>query len=230
MYAVTGVANVQWWDRAPLAPPAGDGPGTSICNAFSSFQFQTCFGMSRLEKAILTYVGEISLKPELLKTGICWPSPWATVLSQWVSTKKIYCSIDFCLRGNPTLRFTCRVNLYEILCCVSLHCSANRALPRPSDCFSRWPWLYPRFMTTDEDRNKDRFKNWQLCGVWMLPCCDHKAIRLTQNCVRFPIRVSVSLFRLQSHVKFTDTYAFYITAPKSSALPDFNETHTPAAS
>jgi len=23
-------------------------------------------------------------------------------------------------------------------------------------------------MTTGEDRNKDRFKNWQFCGVWKL--------------------------------------------------------------
>ena len=33
------------------------------------------------------------------------------------------------------------------------------------------------------DRNKDQFKNWQLCGVWKLPFCDHKALKLTQNCV-----------------------------------------------
>ena len=36
-----------------------------------------------------------------------------------------------------------------------------------------------------EDRNKDGFKNWQLCSVSKLPFCDHRTIRLTQNCVCF---------------------------------------------
>jgi len=40
-------------------------------------------------------------------------------------------------------------------------------------------------MTVDEDRNKDRFQNWQLCGVWMLPFCLHRATKLTQNCACF---------------------------------------------
>ena len=44
---------------------------------------------------------------------------------------------------------------------------------------------YPRFMDIGENRNKDRFKNWQLCGVRKLPFCDHRAIKLTQNCVCF---------------------------------------------
>jgi len=34
-------------------------------------------------------------------------------------------------------------------------------------------------MTTGEDRNKDLFKIWQICGIWMLPFCDHIAIKLT---------------------------------------------------
>jgi len=38
-------------------------------------------------------------------------------------------------------------------------------------------------MTIGKNRNKDRFKNWQLCNVWNLPFCDHWAINLTQNCV-----------------------------------------------
>jgi len=38
-------------------------------------------------------------------------------------------------------------------------------------------------MTTGGDRNKDRFENWKICGVWKLPFCDHRAIKLTQNCV-----------------------------------------------
>jgi len=40
-------------------------------------------------------------------------------------------------------------------------------------------------MTIGEDRNKDQFKNWQLCGVWKSLFCDHKAIKLTHNCVCF---------------------------------------------
>ena len=28
---------------------------------------------------------------------------------------------------------------------------------------------YPKFMTTGENRKKDRFKMWQICGVWKLP-------------------------------------------------------------
>jgi len=34
-----------------------------------------------------------------------------------------------------------------------------------------------------KDGNKDRFKSWQLCGVWILPFWDHRSIKLTQNCV-----------------------------------------------
>jgi len=40
-------------------------------------------------------------------------------------------------------------------------------------------------MTIREDRNQHRFKNWQICRVWMLPFCYHRAIKLTQNCVYF---------------------------------------------
>ena len=36
-----------------------------------------------------------------------------------------------------------------------------------------------------KDRNKDRFKNWQLCSVWKFLFCDHTAIKLTQNCACF---------------------------------------------
>jgi len=38
-------------------------------------------------------------------------------------------------------------------------------------------------MNIGEDRNQDRFKKWQLCGVWKLPFCNHRAIKLRQNCV-----------------------------------------------
>jgi len=40
-------------------------------------------------------------------------------------------------------------------------------------------------MTTGEDRNKDRFKKWKLCGLWKLPFRHHGAIKLTQKCVCF---------------------------------------------
>jgi len=55
-------------------------------------------------------------------------------------------------------------------------------------------------MTTGEDRNKDRFKNWQLCGVWKLPFRHHGAMKLTQNwacftypCINLFIPTSVTL-------------------------------------
>jgi len=52
---------------------------------------------------------------------------------------------------------------------------------------------YPKFMTIDKDRNKDRCKYRQHCVVWI---CDPEAIKLTQNCICLPIRVSFSFFRL----------------------------------
>ena len=38
-------------------------------------------------------------------------------------------------------------------------------------------------MTISTDWNKNQLKNWQFCGDWKLPFCDHRAIKLTQNCV-----------------------------------------------
>jgi len=35
------------------------------------------------------------------------------------------------------------------------------------------------------DHRWESEKIWQLCGVWKLPFCDHRAIKLTQNCVCF---------------------------------------------
>jgi len=32
-------------------------------------------------------------------------------------------------------------------------------------------------MTIGEDRNKDRFQNWQFCGVWKFSFCDNRAHR-----------------------------------------------------
>ena len=51
-----------------------------------------------------------------------------------------------------------------------------------------WQYSFSRhlkFMTTGEDWNKDRFKNWKLCGLWKLPFRQHGAINLTQNWVCF---------------------------------------------
>ena len=51
-----------------------------------------------------------------------------------------------------------------------------------------WQYFFSRhlrFITTGEHRNNDRFKNWKLCGLWNLTFCDHRAIKLTQNCVCF---------------------------------------------
>jgi len=45
-------------------------------------------------------------------------------------------------------------------------------------------------MITGEDRSKYRFKNWQLCGVWKLPFCDHRTSRRTAFAL--PIRLSTS--------------------------------------
>jgi len=38
-----------------------------------------------------------------------------------------------------------------------------------------------RFMTSGEDRNKDRVKSWNLCDLWKHPFRHHGAIKLTQN-------------------------------------------------
>jgi len=56
----------------------------------------------------------------------------------------------------------------------------------------------PWFMTIGKDQNKDRFKNWQLCSVWKLPFCDHRAI--------LPIHVSISSLHLLSLVNTTPSY------------------------
>jgi len=53
-------------------------------------------------------------------------------------------------------------------------------------------------MTTGENRNKDRFKNWKLCVLWKPPFRHYGTITLTQICVCFNnpcINLSVSDFR-----------------------------------
>ena len=52
-------------------------------------------------------------------------------------------------------------------------------------------------MVVGEDRNKNRCKNWQLCGVWNLPFCDHRPRKLTQTCVCFT-NLSINLLVLPS--------------------------------
>ena len=46
--------------------------------------------------------------------------------------------------------------------------------------------LHLRFMTTGEDRNKDQFKSWNLCGLWKYPFRHHGALKVTQNQGRIP--------------------------------------------
>ena len=47
--------------------------------------------------------------------------------------------------------------------------------------FSHYPW----FANTHEDRNEGCLKNGQLCGVWKLQICHHRAMNVTQICVCF---------------------------------------------
>jgi len=49
-----------------------------------------------------------------------------------------------------------------------------------------------------EDRNKDRFENWQFCGFEKLPVCDHRAINARRIAFALPTRVLTSLFRHSS--------------------------------
>jgi len=70
-----------------------------------------------------------------------------------------------------------------------------------------WHWITPprtfvcvghcshhlRFMTTGEDRSKNRFIKWKFCGIWKLPFRHHGAIMLTQNCVCFS-NLCINLF------------------------------------
>ena len=54
-------------------------------------------------------------------------------------------------------------------------------------------------MDIGEDREKGRFKNWQLCGVWnwKLLFCRHRTIKLDQSCTCFA-KSSIKLFVLPS--------------------------------
>ena len=50
-------------------------------------------------------------------------------------------------------------------------------------------------MTTGKDRNKDRFKNWQLWDVWKLPFRDHRPKRSRRTVLVLRICASISLLR-----------------------------------
>ena len=63
-----------------------------------------------------------------------------------------------------------------------------------------------RFMTTGEDRDKDRFKNWNLCVFSKLPFGHHGAIKLMRNCVCFTNPCINRFFRLPSLVNTTPRY------------------------
>ena len=43
--------------------------------------------------------------------------------------------------------------------------------------------IVPTPMTIGEDRNKDRFKTWMLCGISKLSFCDYREIKLMKNCL-----------------------------------------------
>ena len=66
--------------------------------------------------------------------------------------------------------------------------------------------LHLRFMTTGEDRNNDRFRNWKVCFVWKTLFRHHGAKKLMQNCVCFYQSVYQPLFRLLSLVNTIPRY------------------------
>jgi len=61
-------------------------------------------------------------------------------------------------------------------------------------------------MNIGEDKKKDRFKSWKICGVWKLPLRHHGAIKLTQNCVCFTNPCINPLFRVSPLVNTTPRY------------------------
>jgi len=70
------------------------------------------------------------------------------------------------------------------LCCEVSHHGLITKIPL-CRLHSRYYFAhYPRFRNIGKDRNKDRFKNRELCGAG-LPFCDHRAIKLMKNCVIF---------------------------------------------
>lgn len=69
---------------------------------------------------------------------------------------------------------------------------------------------------------KDRFKNWQLCGVWKIPFCDHGTTKPSTVLFALPIRLSISLFRLPAIVSAIPRYLGFSTC---THWPEFLEIH-----
>jgi len=61
-------------------------------------------------------------------------------------------------------------------------------------------------MSTGEDRNKNRFKNWKLCGFENSRFATTEQQNSRRTVFSLPIRVSISLFRFPSHVNTTLRY------------------------
>ena len=90
----------------------------------------------------------------------------------------------------PSQKFRLTPGFTDFQPCTLSHEGSHRELfaKVPSLMFVLWQYSFSchlRFMTAGADRNKDRFKNWKLCGLWKLPFRNHRAINLTQNCVCF---------------------------------------------
>jgi len=77
-------------------------------------------------------------------------------------------------------------------------------------------------ITTGEDRNKNGFKSWQLCGIWSLPFCNHRAIKLKQNCVCFT-NPCIN-FHVQSLVNTTPTTR-YLNSLLMESIHEHNLLH-----
>jgi len=116
-------------------------------------------------------------------TGGCWKVP---TMSQFFfnTVACIYSQNTLGLHmGAPNLFFCPARHLTSIRPGHTVDSSQNSHLWRLHVSYSFGH--YPRFRTIGKDRNKDRFEDWQLCGVWKLPFCDHRAIKLTPNCISF---------------------------------------------
>ena len=67
-------------------------------------------------------------------------------------------------------------------------------------------------MTVCEDQHKDWLKNWQLCIGRKLTLCDHRVIKLMQNCIHaLPICELILLFCLLSLINTTLRYMNFST-------------------
>jgi len=90
----------------------------------------------------------------------------------------------FCLRFLKGCRFT---DFRPVLFVAKWHTANSSQISHLCRLFF-WQYFFSRhlwFMTTGEDRRKDRFNNWKLCVLSKLPFRHYGAIKLTQNCVYF---------------------------------------------